>query len=948
MTRSRTPVSLIVSTFLSGAAALIFLLLWTRSIPALFGVTAGARVTALTLLLAGLFFGALRGASIASRREERPGGLPLLLAALAVYGLVEPLLFRAATTIFPLTVRSLGGGGVVEGVVRALLCAILVIPPAALIGAILPVATSRFATLFGVYAAGGAAGVLTAIVFLIGPLGAAATNLVAVVLAAAAALLARLLGGSPGGDEAGDVVPEETPARDDAARKDAGGAAAVTLFLSGLAVMICFIAWARALSFVIGDSVYAAAVRLSLVLAAAALGVAATSLVGRKIGSARSALSVVFYLFAAATLVTGALVDRLPALFISLFIRWGDRFGGYLAILFVIASIVIFFPMLLWGAVPPLACRLRARRSYGAVRGLASIWPAIVAGGAVGLPVATFALIPVMGTRRTLIAGALVALAAGTIESDLFRKAKGKGRFVLPVAAVVIFIVFAFRTGPWDRYRLNAGFYDHPRYSIGNISRKGFSESIYSHDIRELREGPSVAVVVGQGIADLALQVNGRMESSTEFDFVANTLAGEIPMLLHDDPRKILLIGLGNGVTLGSVAAYPEVEVTCVEKSTEVIGAIGEFHEWNQGADRKPNTRIVHADGRNFLRSDAGSYDVIIAEPSKPYLPDAAILYHRETYEAMLDRLEDGGIACLSFDYYGIAEESFRSIIRTFLDVFQYAQLWNVDNRMILLGSASPLQIDVSTMQRRLNLPAIGSDLARVKLDSPYLLLGHFVFGEKEARQFAGDGPIVTDGHSRIEFEIPRDLEETGHEKAFDAMIALQPKYNAYPLKGHLLQDGDRIWFILARYRFSSPIRWAGVFATMERNAIPSERAGAEAGSYLLAYRTEAALTGEKGEEFGITAFSRAVFPPDKLDRTIDMAAEGLSEKGRTRVNGHVASWGTGMVGGRPLAVVTWFCRENHLQYLLRLAGREEDSPADLKDALVSGSMCDHKPEEAY
>jgi hypothetical protein len=293
-----------------------------------------------------------------------------------------------------------------------------------------------------------------------------------------------------------------------------------------------------------------------------------------------------------------------------------------------------------------------------------------------------------------------------------------------------------------------------------------------------------------------------------------------------------------------------------------------------------------------------------------------------------------------------MAPDDFRLALRTFLDVFPYAQVWNADNNVFMLGSNEPLVIDVTALEKKLRYPRVKEDLARVNLDSPYLLLGHFLFTEKEAREYVGEGPINTDDLPIIEFSAPRNRNSFRHQEILDSMLELYPKFNSYPLTGQIRTEGQLLDYNLAGFEFRSPVNWQTGTAYMERNAIPAERLGDEVPGLVVAYRLEAKMAGDGGEEFAVTAFTRGEFSDEKLDRTLDLIAQGPAERGKAVINGHSARWGVYESGDRPMAAVNWYCPENSFQYLVRIVGAPGDDPASLTRMLLQGARCRHEASE--
>jgi spermidine synthase/dTDP-glucose pyrophosphorylase len=505
-------------------------------------------------------------------------------------------------------------------------------------------------------------------------------------------------------------------------------------------------------------------------------------------------------------------------------------------------------------------------------------------------------------------------------------------------SAAVLFFVAVLQAHTWDRYMLNTGFFDSPRYALHQVSEKGFRDFVRSYDIRYYEEETYANVAVSYESENLFLQINGRTEASTTADMSNQILVAQIPMLVHPDPREVLVVGLGSGITLGSVLTHPVDRAECVEISPAVVRAAAFFREWHDDVTKNPKAEIILDDARNYLLASRRKYDIIVSEPSKPWISGVSNLFTREFYEICRKRLKPGGILCQWFHYYSMNPEDFRITLRTFLGVFPYAQIWNADNNVFLLGSEEPIRIDVQRMEERMTIRKVAADLGRIEKKNPYVLLGNFLFGEEEARQYVGEGRINTDDLPIIEFSTPRHRDEYRHEEILESMLNAFPRYDAYPLVGHIAEEGNTINFRLGNFRFTSPIDWQSGAATMVRSVVPGDRFEDAEGPFI-AYRLEASMLGAKGEELRMVALTRGAFSDERLKMTVERLSRGERTVGKGTVEGQAAYW-SAYRQERPGAALSWHFPPNKLQYLLQLVGPEEEDPEHLKDLLLEGASC--------
>src|SRR5213078_2854482 len=166
-------------------------------------------------------------------------------------------------------------------------------------------------------------------------------------------------------------------------------------------------------------------------------------------------------------------------------------------------------------------------------------------------------------------------------------------------------------------------------------------------------------------------------------------------VLVHGKARDICVIGLGSGVTLGSALASGAVEhADVVEISPEVVEASHFFDRENGGALAKPGTRLIVGDGRSHLLLTPRKYDVIVSEPSNPWMSGVATLFTREFFEAARGHLSRDGLLCQWAHTYDISRDDLQSIVRTFASVFPRATLWLVGESDLLLIGSTGREVD--------------------------------------------------------------------------------------------------------------------------------------------------------------------------------------------------------------------------------------------------------------
>jgi SAM-dependent methyltransferase len=255
------------------------------------------------------------------------------------------------------------------------------------------------------------------------------------------------------------------------------------------------------------------------------------------------------------------------------------------------------------------------------------------------------------------------------------------------------------------------------------------------------------------------LAVDGKVDASNRSDMLTQKLIAHLPLLLHGRPREVATIGLGSGATVGSALRHPITRADVVEISPEVVEASRYFAAENDDALEDPRTNLIVGDGRSHLLLATRQYDVIISEPSNPWIAGVAALFTREFFQAARDRLAPGGLICQWANAYNISSRDLRAIVATFRSVFPNGTIWLVGtDDVLLLASASPLDDGLANLERQWTRPGVAADLEKVAVVEPFSIWSLFVGGPDELARYSGDAAILTDDRMTIEFSAPREL----------------------------------------------------------------------------------------------------------------------------------------------------------------------------------------------
>jgi spermidine synthase len=319
-------------------------------------------------------------------------------------------------------------------------------------------------------------------------------------------------------------------------------------------------------------------------------------------------------------------------------------------------------------------------------------------------------------------------------------------------AAAAVVVLFA---PPWNPEMLSAGAYKYAPYLRGGDLEIGLSAGTLLY----YREGAAGTVSVRKTAASIAMAIDGKVDASNDADMLTQRLLAHLPLVLHASPREVAIVGLGSGVTAGSALAHDVSRVDVLEISPEVVEASSHFVRENRNALRDSRLRLVVGDGRSHLALGTRTYDVIISEPSNPWMAGVAGLFTREFFESTRARLAPQGLLCQWTHTYDISAADLRSIAATFASVFPDGTMWLVgEGDLLLIGGPSGVRPDGDRVARAMARTEVRQDLAEVGVRSPFALLSLFAGDGDDLRAFAAGSAIQTDDRLALEFSAPRAI----------------------------------------------------------------------------------------------------------------------------------------------------------------------------------------------
>ena len=273
------------------------------------------------------------------------------------------------------------------------------------------------------------------------------------------------------------------------------------------------------------------------------------------------------------------------------------------------------------------------------------------------------------------------------------------------------------------------------------------------------RDGLASTVTVEEEDGVRWIKVNGKIDGSSHGDMPTQELSGLLPMLIHPHPDNVAVVGCGSCVTAGAVLDGGAKQVTLVELEKEVIEAAHLFADINKSPWDDPRLTIVEDDGRNFMSRHGDPFDVIVSEPSNPWMTGAASLFTEEFFNLAKTRLKSDGMFVQWLQLYELAPTRIASVLKTFHAAFPNVLVFSAhpdSNDLLMVGSNQPLYLPLEQLQTRFNTHREAA--SRAELPQVEDLLALLLFSNREIDTLPGDVPLNTDDNAFIEFGAPRDL----------------------------------------------------------------------------------------------------------------------------------------------------------------------------------------------
>jgi spermidine synthase len=766
-------------TVVTGATALVYEVVWQKYLATLLGSHSEATAAVLAIFLGGLsagyaLFGRLTRGLVA-RAQARQGRARFLLfygfveAGIGAYALLFPWLFGVAQKLSLLVVSPghQGIGFAFDVAVSALLIA----PPTVLMGGTIPIltlalagdlghATRIHAAVYGLNTVGAFVGALLGTFWIVPQLGldGSVVAMGVINLSAGAAFVVL--------ERRGDaLVPDLAQAEEGAGPLPRFAAYAAVALLAGFAMMSLQTTFNRIGALALGASHFTFGMVVAVFVCCIALGSLGVSMLPR-VPRWLLVLSQ-WLLFLLLLLLYLGVPDAPYAAHAirSLFQPIDPAFYPFHFLVFVALLGLLVVPIGLSGALLPLLFHELRREvgGLGSVAGRLYAWNTI--GSLLGALLGGYALLFWLDLHHIY----RVALVAIAVEAAILMVVVHGARWFVAVPCIVATCVALALLPPWSAERLTAGLFRQrtaePATFLGAdafFARRdrrmiAFYDDDPTSTVNVVKFGPRA-----DGRPDGSIVVNGKSDGSLVADYPTMALAALLPALMAESFERSFVIGWGTGVTAGELAALDGTRmIEIAEISPAVLDAAPFFDGGNLNASKSPKVQARRSDAyRTLLQSDV-NYDLIVSEPSNPWVTGVEMLYSIEFLEAARARLAPGGVYVQWFHGYEVDDTSVEMVLRNYASVFPHVSVWfTIATDMLLLGFDRPDRaLDVAALEERFHRPDFAAGFARVGINSLPALFAHellpldaFGAGDLEGPLHTLRHPILSDRAARAFF----------------------------------------------------------------------------------------------------------------------------------------------------------------------------------------------------
>jgi len=762
--------------FCSGATALVYEVVWSKYLALIFGSTIYAQTVVLAVFMGGLALGNW----LFGRRAD------LLKQPLATYGYVEmaigiyafffDYLHGAADKLFVAV-----GTGMLEKEFLLLLwkgtvATGLLIVPTVLMGGTLPLVASwlqrRYpdasrwsARFYSINSLGAVTGSLLAGFFLVRSLGLVSTL-------QAAALVNLLIGGTAiiiarQSDKETEVsavmetatVSEAVTSENAAELQKQFKLAVMLVALTGGVSMGLEVLAARSLVLIFGASLQSfALVLVSFILG---IGFGAGMIASPKRQWARRELTTVLLLVGAALFIGFFMWNAENAVNVYREFRTAlakTSRGYQLQLLFnvLISLVVLGIPAAMLGAVLPLWMRAVKGGASGLAEYVGRLLTCNTIGAVVGVMLTGFVLMPVFGVRAAFGILAL-ALCIGALALAL--RCKLQKAFIV-ACCVGGFLLLTMTTGGerWQHVMSSGVF----RLKESNVDYTFLPRRAKEVKMIYYKDAPDATVSVESvphpdEEPHISLRINGKTDASSHGDLSTQLLLGHLGLMARPEAENIFILGLGSGITASAALAHPVKEIVVAENCKPVVESAAFFGKWNREVLKNPRVKVVFEDARTVLKLGGNNYDVIVCEPSNPWVAGVGSVFSKEFYQLAASHLKPNGVVVQWFHVYEMHDGVVDLVVNTFSSVFPNMEIWDPgEGDFIMIGSQTPWSMSLDMVRHAMERPMVKEDFAKIGLTKPENVFIRQMASGRTSFAIPDGSAIQSDAFPVLEYEAPR------------------------------------------------------------------------------------------------------------------------------------------------------------------------------------------------
>lgn len=723
----------VICFFLSGFSGLVFEVAWIRKASLVFGSTTFAVSTVLAVFFLGLAIGSYLFGNI-SKKTLRPLKVYAALEiSLGLFALASLFLLDFTNDLYGILYRSLAGGTILLFSARAVLVGIVLLPPTILMGGTLPLFCRQYVIddtkitrtvgwLYGINTLGAAIGCAMAGFILLPELGLIRSVQIGAVINILCGIAVWLLNVPDIHIQDETTTKKQEPSR--------GGLTTVSMlfFFVGFAALGYEVLWTRYLALLIRNTVYTYTLTLAIILAGIVLG----SIIASRFFDRSSNRALYF-----------GILQVLTALSVLILMNLGPVFWEKIENEFWIISSLLLAPAVFSGASFPLAVRMVVENSIDASFGTGKMAALNTLGGILGSLLIGFLGLPFFGLQKCLLFLTFVSLITGFVS--WLRLSQAFSLQVRVLAVIGVFIIWLI-------------------IPIAQTVSIPADYLAYGKKLVDFHEGFGSNLSVIKKDDVLQLEIDHLWQGEDRKNHQA--VAAHVPMLLHPDPRKVLLVGVGAGQTPSRLLMYDVEKVACVDIEPTIFDFVRRHFDSDWMDDKR--VKLVREDGHSYIEHSDEKYDVISLEVGQVFRPGVAFFYTQEFYRIVQERLNSGGIVSQFVPMPFFTKTQFQSVINTFLTIFPQSVLWYNTSELLLVGfKANQVAPNLNIIEHLLNNKKVRDDLeyshwggTKHRLSHPHSFLSGFLMGPEGLYKIANGAPFYSDDRPVLDYQTV-DVDET-------------------------------------------------------------------------------------------------------------------------------------------------------------------------------------------